>query len=133
MRSCLQETVINYAPSIEKYINKLVLYNQCPPRRVKDTNMSEIENNWCVRSVTNVTPVFQIEIELWGADIITRTGNDVIFICARSVRSEEYMCKTEHTFFMKVTSNLCIKKNVVGIALIIEQMHLFFVLEDKER
>ena len=42
IRSCLQEAVINSDPRIGKYINKLELYNQFPPRRVKDTNMSEI-------------------------------------------------------------------------------------------
>ena len=36
MRSCLQYSVINSAPPIGKYINKLELYRQCPPRRVKD-------------------------------------------------------------------------------------------------
>ena len=39
MRSCLQYSVINYAPRIGKYINKLELYRQCPPIRVKDTKM----------------------------------------------------------------------------------------------
>ena len=35
MRSCLQDAVINSAHSIGKYINKMELYRQCPPRRVK--------------------------------------------------------------------------------------------------
>ena len=42
MRSCLQDAVINSAPRIEKYINKLKLYRKCPPRRVEDTKISEI-------------------------------------------------------------------------------------------
>ena len=42
LSSCLQDTVITSAPRIGKYINKIKLYNQCPTRRVKDTNMSEI-------------------------------------------------------------------------------------------
>ena len=58
---CLQETFINYAPRIVKYINKLGFYYQCPTRRVKDKNMSVIENNLCGKSVINLTPVFQIE------------------------------------------------------------------------
>ena len=37
MRSCLQDSVITSAPRIGKYINKLELYKQCPPRRVKYT------------------------------------------------------------------------------------------------
>ena len=32
MRSCLQDAVINYAPRIGKYINKLESYRQVPPR-----------------------------------------------------------------------------------------------------
>ena len=42
MRSRLQDAVINYAPSIGKLINKMELYRQCPPRRVKDTKMTDI-------------------------------------------------------------------------------------------
>ena len=60
MRSCLQDAVINSAPRFGKYINKLELYRKCPPRRVKDTKMSEIENTACVRSVMKVTPVSMI-------------------------------------------------------------------------
>ena len=51
MSSCLQDAVINSAPRIGKYIDNHELYRQCPPRRVKDTNISEIENNSCVRNV----------------------------------------------------------------------------------
>ena len=36
MRSCLKYSIINSAPRIGKYINKLELYRQCLPRRVKD-------------------------------------------------------------------------------------------------
>ena len=57
MRSCLQDPVINDAPIIGKFINKQELYRQFPPRRVKDSNISEIENTSCVRNVMNVTPV----------------------------------------------------------------------------
>ena len=60
LRSCLQYAVIDSAPIIGKYTNTIELYNQCPPRRVKDTQMIKIENTLCVRSVMNVTPVFQI-------------------------------------------------------------------------
>ena len=65
MISCLQDAVINSTPKIGKYINKLELYRQCPPRRVKDTKMSEIENISCVRNVIRVTPVSGIEREPW--------------------------------------------------------------------
>ena len=42
MSSCLQVAVINSAPRIGKYIDKQELYRQCPPRKVKDINISEI-------------------------------------------------------------------------------------------
>ena len=58
--------------------------------------MSEIENNLCVRSVMNVTPVFQIEIELWGKTSILRKVNNEVYIFSCSVRYKEYMCKTKH-------------------------------------
>ena len=96
--SCLKYSVVNSAPRIGKYINKIRFYNQCPTIRVDDTNMSEIEKTLYVQSVINVTPIFQIEIETWGADIIPRTVNDGFYICSFSVRSEEYMCNTKYEF-----------------------------------
>ena len=57
MRPCLQDAVINSAPRIGKFINKLELYRQCPPRRVKNSHISEIENCPHVRNFMNVTPV----------------------------------------------------------------------------
>ena len=60
MRSCLQDSVINSAPSIGKYINKLELYIQCPPRRVKNTKITKIEDTSFVRNFMRVTPVYGI-------------------------------------------------------------------------
>ena len=57
MRSCLQDAIINSSPRIGKYIDKQELYIQCLPRKVKDTNISEIENTSCVRNVMKLTPV----------------------------------------------------------------------------
>ena len=74
---------------IRKYINKLELNNQCPHIRVKDKNMSEIEDNLYVRSVMNMTPVFQIKRELRGSTIILRNVNDGMYTCSSSVRYEE--------------------------------------------
>ena len=70
MRSCLQDSFINSATSIGKYINKLESYNNFPPRRAKDTNMREIQNTLCVRSVMKVTPLFKIERVPLGASSI---------------------------------------------------------------
>ena len=61
MSLCLQDAVINSSPRIGKYIDKQELYRQCLPRKVKDRNISEIENTSCVRNVMKVTPVSGIE------------------------------------------------------------------------
>ena len=63
MRSCLKDDAINSALRIGKYIDKHELYRQLPPRRVKDTHISEIENTSCVRNVMKVNPVSRIERE----------------------------------------------------------------------
>ena len=76
MRSCLKDAVINYDPRIGKYINKLELYRQLPPRKVKDTKIFEIENTSYVRNVMRFIPVFGIEREAWGAACILRKVND---------------------------------------------------------
>ena len=98
MRSCLQDAVINSVPRIGKYINKLGLYRQCPPRIVKDKKMSEIQNTSCVRNVMRVTTVSGIEIEPWEVASILRRVNDGVYICTSSVRSDEYKCKTKNAF-----------------------------------
>ena len=61
LRPCLKYVVINYPPRVGKYINKHGFYRQCPPKRVKDKNMSGIENYLCVRNIMNVTPVLNRE------------------------------------------------------------------------
>ena len=61
MRLRLLNTVINSAPMIGKYINKLIFNRQCPTRRVKDIKFSDIENTSSVRSVMRVTPVTGIQ------------------------------------------------------------------------
>ena len=76
MRSCLQYAVFNSTPRIGKYINKMELYKNFPPRRVKYTKISEIENNSCVRNVMRVNPESGIEREPCGAACILRKGND---------------------------------------------------------
>ena len=80
MRSCLKDAVINYAPRIGKFINKQELYRQCPPRRVKNSHVSNIEDSSCVRNVMNVTPVLGINRVAWGADSIARRVNDGVYI-----------------------------------------------------
>ena len=98
MRSCLQDAVINSAPRIGKFIDKKELYRQCPPRRVKDSNISEIENTSCVRNVMEVTTVSGIERVPWGAASILRRVNDGVFICTCNIQSVEYECWKKHAF-----------------------------------
>ena len=98
MRSCLQDAVINCAPRIVKYIDKQELYRQCPPRKVKDSNIPEIENTSCVRNVMDVTTVSGIERSPWGAASILRRVNDGVFICTYNVQSAEYDCWTNNSF-----------------------------------
>ena len=90
MRSCLKDDVINSAPRIVKYIDKQELYKQCPPRKLKDTNISEIENTSCVRNFMKVTKVSRIEKEPWGAACILRIDNYGVLICTCNVKYDEY-------------------------------------------
>ena len=98
MRSCLQDAVINSAPRIGKFINKLKLYRKFPPRRVNNSHISEIENCPCVRNVMNVTPVSGINRIAWGAASILRTVNDGVYICTCNVQSVEYNLWKNHAF-----------------------------------
>ena len=101
MRSCLQDTVINSAPRIGKYINKLEFYRKCLHKRVKDKKITDIENTSRVRSVMKVTPVAIIEREYWGEASILRIVNGGVYICTCSVRSDEYKCMKKHEFVYK--------------------------------
>ena len=58
MMSCLHYAIINSDPRIGK--KKKELYIQFPPRRVKDTNMYDIESYPSVRNVMIMTPVMKI-------------------------------------------------------------------------
>ena len=89
MRSCFQDAVVNYAPRIRKYINKLELYRKWPPIIVNNKKMSEIENTSCVRNVMRVTTVSGILRKPWGSAIILRRFNDGMYLCTCSVRSDE--------------------------------------------
>ena len=112
--SCLQDTVINSAPMIVNYMNKIQLYYQCPPRRVKDINMSYIENTLCVRSVMNVTPVFQIEREpCVYASILKGLVMKFTYIHAQSYLMNIGARQNMHLFII-FTSNLCINKKIWG-------------------
>ena len=61
---------MNSAPHIGIFINKEELYRKCPPIRVKDTRMNDIENIYCVDSIMNILHVLEIEGEKWGVNSI---------------------------------------------------------------
>ena len=73
-------------------------YRKCPPRRVEDKKMTEIEITSFVRSVMKVTLVARIEREHWVAAIIIRRVNDGVYTYTCSFRYEEYMFKIKHAF-----------------------------------
>ena len=72
-----------------------------------------------------MTPVSGIEREPWDVACILIRVNDGVFIYTCNVKSNEYNCWKNIHLLMAVISNLCINRNVVGISLIIELMHLF--------
>ena len=94
--------------------NKLELYKQFRPRRVKNSHISEIEDSACVRNVMNITPVSGIEEVAWGAASILKTVNDGVYICACNVKILNTTCGQIMHLFMKFITNLFTKLNVVG-------------------
>ena len=44
----------------------------------------------------NATPLFYIEREPWSVASILKKVNNGVYICTRSVRSDEYMCNTKY-------------------------------------
>ena len=63
MSSYLHDSIISSAPRIGQYTNKNELYRQLPLRRVKGTNINEIESYSCARNFRIVTQVLNIERE----------------------------------------------------------------------
>ena len=133
MRSYLQDAVINSAPRIGKFINKQELYRQCPPRRVKDSNIYEIENTSCVRNVMKVTPVSGIYQVAWGAASILRRVNDGVFICTCNVQYVEYNCWTKHAFIYDIHFKPLHQTKCCGVLIDNRSDAPICVLEDKDR
>ena len=61
LRECLHAAIINAAPIIGNIIDKSELYRQCPPIRVKDTNMTELEFFDFVSSAMTVATILNID------------------------------------------------------------------------
>ena len=132
MRSFLQDAVINSAPRIGKFINKMELYRQCPPRGVNDSHISEIENSSCVRNVMNVTPVSVIEIVARGAASILKTVNDGVYICVFNVKNVKYDLCTKHAFFYESHCKPLHQTKCCGVLIYNIADAPICVLEDKD-
>ena len=56
------------------------LYRQCPPRRVKDTNMKKLENFDCLSSVMTIAQILHIDREKKGAMRVLQVINDGAYV-----------------------------------------------------
>ena len=133
MRSCLQDALINSAPRIGKIINKPELYRHFLPRRVKDSHISEIENDSCVRNVMKVTPLSGIERVAWGPASILKTENDGVYICTCNVQYVEYNCWTRHAFVYDIRCKPLHQTKCCGVLIDNRADAPICVLEDKDR
>ena len=78
--SCLHDSIINASPRIGEKIDKSELYRQCSPRRVKDTNIEELEKCECVSSVMTIAPVLNTEKKLDTLGILMII-DDGVYVC----------------------------------------------------
>ena len=108
------------------------LYRQCPPRRVKDSNISDIENNSCVRNVMEVTVVSWIERVPWGPAIILKIVNDGVFICTCNVEYIEYDCWIKHIFVYDSNFKTLHRTKYFGVLVDNRSDAPICVLEDKD-
>ena len=133
MRSCLQDDVIGSAPRIGKVINKQELYRQCPPIRVKNSHISEIEAPACVINVMNITPVSGIDEVAWVAVSILRRVNDGVYICVCNVHNVKYNLCTTHAFVYDSHYNPLHKTECCGVLIDNRADAPIFFLEDIDR
>ena len=61
--SCLHDAINNAAPKMGGKIDRLELYQQFPPRKVKDTHMIKLEKCKCLSSIMTIMPVMKLERE----------------------------------------------------------------------
>ena len=87
LRSRLHDAIINAAPRIGKKIDRSELCRQCLPRRVKDTEIKELEICECVSSLMTIAPVLNIERDKMGALGIFMRIDDGIYVCNYNIYS----------------------------------------------
>ena len=106
---------------------------QCPPRRVNNLHISEIEDSTCVRNVMNITPVLGIEEVAWGSVSIMRRVNDGVYICVCNVHNIEYDLWTKHAFIYNSHYKLLHKTECCGVLIDNRADAPISVLEDNDR
>ena len=58
----------------------LELYRQCPPRKVKDTNMTELEKCDSVLSIMTIAPILKFERDKMGSMRVIQVINDGVYV-----------------------------------------------------
>ena len=78
---------------------KKLHYRQCPPRRVKYTQIIELEKCGCVSSVITIAAVLNIEREKIYNTGILLIIDDGVYVCICTVYSYVLKKITQHAFF----------------------------------
>ena len=125
IRSCLHDSMVNTAPRIGQIMDKLEQYRQCSPRRVKCTNMTELEKCDCLSSVTTIAHILNIGREKKGAMRILQVINDGVYVCICRVFSDVFKNILHMHLSMTVTFHNWIRVNVVVQYLMINLMHIY--------
>ena len=96
--SCLRLDIINAAPIIGGGVDKLELYRQCPPRRLKDTYLKELGKCECLSSLITIVPVLNTERDKMGTMVILLRIDDGFYVCICTVYTEILKKVTKHAF-----------------------------------
>ena len=87
LRSCLHDLIMNASPRIGEKTDKPELNRQCLPRRVKDTEIKELEKCECVSSVMTIVIVLNTEREKMGPLGILMRVDDGVYVCNYNIYS----------------------------------------------
>ena len=74
------------------------LYRKCPPRRVKNAHMTELEKFKCLLSVTTITPIMKLETQKMDATRILLVIDDGVYVCICKVYSYVLKEYKSHAF-----------------------------------
>ena len=96
---CLHYAIINAAQRIGGKIEKFEFYRQCLPRRVKDTDIKELEIFEFVSSVMTIAPVLNTDRSKMGTLGILLRIYDGVYVCNFTIYSYTLKQFTQHAFF----------------------------------